>query len=573
MSTISNAAQVMVDKLVADMQGQTPLSSEEQLLVAKALDTMKNNVTFENALVAVAEEHLNTATSSLLSAEGKINAAKDAIVADADNLALIPDIQGNVISELNKMQASIKAETDKIDPTVQAAIKVNMASPHRKGVLTIGALETLNARNSSFRSPIYSNDGLDAYVIPYTDNRSGRVYTAYINRYYAAPVQMINVHFGYWKDSKFTTLYKVSETATSANGPFVEPSSGGSRCQYTFGAIVPLAKHDDPNDVRVSLVIASSYSSTTTTYSWRSVISTKADGSDLIVNQNTTGFCEQGDVAAQHALCANYQHFAYEPLKNRVIGYKGSFQYYDLAVGVTSDTDGTIENVATGVSPTFNFPASEMNKKIGDVAKYIIFTSCGQNYQPLQGRFAMSQGQMSGVQYTARGRSRLEGTFGYAALQWWNMSGIDWFSQGVSQIGWNNATTGNSWKTTYFESPVYVFTYLTTDELGICDIRQIYYSPNFVDILSNNSTYNTRRVESLDVAIIDGKGISKLKGTVPIPAIAQSVAGNSMGSGFDFMLLPQVFNEVTGELHVLRASREYPQSTNRYCMYSLIYRM
>ncbi|SFD16619.1 hypothetical protein [Pseudoalteromonas denitrificans] len=122
MSTISNAAQVMVDKLVADMQGQTPLSSEEQLLVAKALDTMKNNVTFENALVAVAEEHLNTATSSLLSAEGKINAAKDAIVADADNLALIPTMSSNIDARLNVMSTDMSNQLATVKPTVKAAV-------------------------------------------------------------------------------------------------------------------------------------------------------------------------------------------------------------------------------------------------------------------------------------------------------------------------------------------------------------------------------------------------------------------------------------------------------------------
>jgi len=100
----------MVDKMALEMQGQAPLSPEDQLLVAKALDTMKNNTTFETALVAVAEEHLNTATATLKSAETAIDAAKVDIAAKASALNMIEGIStntGNISTEIGEVSSTV----------------------------------------------------------------------------------------------------------------------------------------------------------------------------------------------------------------------------------------------------------------------------------------------------------------------------------------------------------------------------------------------------------------------------------------------------------------------------------
>jgi len=100
----------MVDKMALEMQGQTPLNPEEQLLVAKALDTMKNNSTFETALVAVAEEHLNTATATLKSAETAIDAAKVEIEAKASALNMIEGIStnsGNTATTVGEISSTV----------------------------------------------------------------------------------------------------------------------------------------------------------------------------------------------------------------------------------------------------------------------------------------------------------------------------------------------------------------------------------------------------------------------------------------------------------------------------------
>ena len=111
MSTIATAAQLMVDKLILDMQGTTPLNPEEQLLVAKALDTMKNNASFEQALIVVAEQHLNDSTAAMNSAENAVLSAKTSLDSHVDNLSLIPAIKQDVETEINKIISTTAAIT------------------------------------------------------------------------------------------------------------------------------------------------------------------------------------------------------------------------------------------------------------------------------------------------------------------------------------------------------------------------------------------------------------------------------------------------------------------------------
>ena len=123
MSTISNAAQIMVDKLVADLNSETPLSAEDQLLVAKALDTMKNSTTFETALIAVVEEHFNTADAALTEAKDDINAAKTAIETQSNNLNLIPGLQTSIDTSLSDMNTSLDTSLATIAPSVRDNVK------------------------------------------------------------------------------------------------------------------------------------------------------------------------------------------------------------------------------------------------------------------------------------------------------------------------------------------------------------------------------------------------------------------------------------------------------------------
>ncbi len=96
MATIQNAVKVMVDKLVADMSGETPLNAEEQALVTTAISKLSDNAKLESAIVAVAEEHIEEAKSILYTATQAAQAASTELVQNADNLSLLPDIKSGM---------------------------------------------------------------------------------------------------------------------------------------------------------------------------------------------------------------------------------------------------------------------------------------------------------------------------------------------------------------------------------------------------------------------------------------------------------------------------------------------
>ncbi|WP_025740968.1 hypothetical protein [Salinivibrio socompensis] len=79
MATLNQAVQSMIDNLHQKMTSDTPLTPEEQTLVAKALEALRNNYTWEQALVAVAEHHINESKAALESALTDTQAANTAL--------------------------------------------------------------------------------------------------------------------------------------------------------------------------------------------------------------------------------------------------------------------------------------------------------------------------------------------------------------------------------------------------------------------------------------------------------------------------------------------------------------
>lgn len=65
MATLNDALQSMVDDFHAKMISDEPMTAEEQTLIATAIEKLTNQVDLERALIAVASDHLNSATQSL----------------------------------------------------------------------------------------------------------------------------------------------------------------------------------------------------------------------------------------------------------------------------------------------------------------------------------------------------------------------------------------------------------------------------------------------------------------------------------------------------------------------------
>lgn len=102
MATLNAAVQQMIDRLNAALAAGTA-SAEDQLLIGKALQALQSSTTWERALIAVAEEHLNTSTTALAAAKALLDAAKvtldsssAALNTQAANLARIPTMDENI---------------------------------------------------------------------------------------------------------------------------------------------------------------------------------------------------------------------------------------------------------------------------------------------------------------------------------------------------------------------------------------------------------------------------------------------------------------------------------------------
>ena len=112
MATLSNAVQALVDSLHSKMTSQYPLSPEEQLLASKAIDALTEHTSLEQALVAVAEQHMDEAKAAMVQstdeatqalAASTVNAqtAYDNVSVKSQQLDKIPELQTQ-ISELPK---------------------------------------------------------------------------------------------------------------------------------------------------------------------------------------------------------------------------------------------------------------------------------------------------------------------------------------------------------------------------------------------------------------------------------------------------------------------------------------
>ncbi|WP_462171148.1 hypothetical protein [Pseudoalteromonas xiamenensis] len=372
MSTIHHAVQAMVDNLTTKMTSGTPFTPEEQLLVSKAISALKDNETWEKAVVAVVEEHLDTATTSLTSATAAINTSTGVINAQASNLAMIPQMRDDVTKSV-----------EKVVPLVKQAVDSGNAIPSRVGVSVLGARDSSSHYNGSLRA--LSNEYGEALCIPYFDEKSGKLYHAFISCYSASNnYYQMNINFGYWQGEVFTSLYKYNSSSQSS-GEFGAYSNKYVAINQTYAVILPLAKYEDPSDVRMCLVIASSGTQNdSANSSWRKVISVNPDESGVsIYTGASNAACDEGAKTAYHPLSNNNQHLAYDQEKKRLVGYMGSLQYYNRAVGVSTLSTAAKENLEVGASPTFGWPTDEMK----NISKYISFTGFTQSDQALKGRF------------------------------------------------------------------------------------------------------------------------------------------------------------------------------------------
>jgi hypothetical protein len=177
MATLNSAMQLLVDDLQGKMTSSDPqnqLSGEQQILIATAISKLADYSTWEQALVAVVEQHLentsatfsdslSNATTAVTEAGSDITTSKDSITTQSAHLAQIPQVGQDVQTALAGL-GDVSA----------AVLKKNLASIVRP-VIGITPIDIASTVGDFARSPsvfaVYDSSGESWLVRPsYSDN-------------------------------------------------------------------------------------------------------------------------------------------------------------------------------------------------------------------------------------------------------------------------------------------------------------------------------------------------------------------------------------------------------------------
>lgn len=116
MTTLNSAIQTLVNNLETKMLSNVPLSAEEQTLIAGAIDKLAQHASLEQAVVAVAEEHLESAEDSLTEV---VNAAKADLIQQVSEVKT--DLMEQVTEAKNTMVSQLTDAKNALNSTLTTA--------------------------------------------------------------------------------------------------------------------------------------------------------------------------------------------------------------------------------------------------------------------------------------------------------------------------------------------------------------------------------------------------------------------------------------------------------------------
>ncbi|MCO7190228.1 MULTISPECIES: hypothetical protein [unclassified Pseudoalteromonas] len=241
MASIQTAVQVMVDKLVADMQGEQPLSAEEQALVSNAITKLTDNEKLEQAVVAVAESHIDNATTALQQAAqvGQTSLQQAAQTLNDNGTAL--EGKAAKLDQLDTMAPSL-ARVE----TLQGRAFTNQIRP----LFGINSIETNSTSASLARSTsvfaVYDHSGETFLVRPsYAYNNNSQQSRLEYLKLFADGSGKSTTHSSY----VYTNAFAQNPTSTTY--------------MYGASAYLPLGSKDNSADIEYDIVYSTQDSQAT----------------------------------------------------------------------------------------------------------------------------------------------------------------------------------------------------------------------------------------------------------------------------------------------------------------------
>ncbi|MCG7548442.1 hypothetical protein [Pseudoalteromonas sp. Of7M-16] len=241
MASIQNAVQVMVDKLVADMEGNQPLTAEEQALVSNAITKLTDNAKLEQAVVAVAESHINDATSTLQQVSQSTGAALQ-----------------TATESLTQTSTTLDTKSSKLDLLDSMAPNLNR-------------VESLQATNNALQiRPIFPMTPIDTPSSNATHRRATGVFAVYDN---SGDTYLVRTGFTHNANTEQCRLEYLRLNAngaekTTTHTSFIysnafEQNPASKIYYYGTSAYLPLASKNNAADIQYEIVYSTQDSQTT----------------------------------------------------------------------------------------------------------------------------------------------------------------------------------------------------------------------------------------------------------------------------------------------------------------------
>ncbi|WDE04661.1 hypothetical protein SG34_025580 [Thalassomonas viridans] len=231
-TTISASVQSLLTKLKAGAEAE--MTAEELLLLSKSVQVLSDNEDFEQALIAVAEGHLDTATAAVANATSAAESANSSLQQSAANLDLIPQVESQLTESVAELKKAVQASLDSRVKTLMGIASIEE-----------GAASADNIRSSAVFA-VYDASG-DSYLVrpSYTYNTSNTESRRL--EYLKLPSSGVSkstlaTHFVYR-----TTFEQNPET---------------NIYYYGSSAILPLARKGDSEDIEYDIVYSSQSSAT-----------------------------------------------------------------------------------------------------------------------------------------------------------------------------------------------------------------------------------------------------------------------------------------------------------------------
>ncbi|AOT09351.1 hypothetical protein [Pseudoalteromonas luteoviolacea] len=241
MASIQNAVQVMVDKLVADMEGNQPLTAEEQALVSNAITKLTDNAKLEQAVVAVAESHINDATSTLQQVSQSSGAALQ-----------------SATESLTQTSATLDTKSSKLDLLDSMAPNLNR-------------VESLQASSNALHiRPLFGMTPIDSPSTSSNNRRATGIFAVYDNSGDTYAIRPSFSHNGTTEQCRLEYLKLNSNAAekTTTHTSFVhtnafEQNPASKIYYYGTSAYLPLASKSNAADIQYEIVYSTQDSQTT----------------------------------------------------------------------------------------------------------------------------------------------------------------------------------------------------------------------------------------------------------------------------------------------------------------------